>query len=48
MDDALLVRRLEGVADLPADAHRLVERNRSLGDAIRQRRPLDELEDERR
>ena len=35
------------LADLPADAHRLVERNRSLGDAIRQRRSLDELQDER-
>ena len=47
MDDALLVRRFEGAPDLPADAHRLVERNRSLGDAIRQRWSLDELEDER-
>ena len=47
MDDALLVRRFEGGPDLPADAHRLVDRNRSLGDAIRQGRPFDELEDER-
>ena len=48
MDDALLVRRFEGGADLPADAHRLVERNRSLRDAIRERWSLDELQDERR
>jgi hypothetical protein len=46
-DDVLLVRRLESGADLPADAHRLVERDRPLSNAIRQRWPLDELEDER-
>ena len=37
----------EGGGDLPADAYRLVERNWPLGDAIRQRWPLDELQDER-
>ena len=47
MDDALLVRALERVGDLPRDRQRVVERDRSLCDPIRQRRTLDELEDER-
>ncbi len=47
MDDAVLVRGLEGFGDLPGDRQRLVQRNGSLRDAIRERRSLDELEDER-
>ena len=47
MDDALVVRRLERVGDLPRDRHRLVERNRPLSDAVRERRPLDQLQHQR-
>ena len=47
MDDALLVRRFERVGDLPRDRQRFVERNRALRDAIGERRPFDQLEDER-
>ena len=42
MHDTLVVRGLERVADLPRDRQRFLERNRTLGDAIRKRRPLDE------
>jgi hypothetical protein len=46
MEMPLLVRRSEGAADLPGDAHRPVERNRSL--AMRSASvALDELQDER-
>ena len=47
MDDALLVRRLESDGDLPRDRDRLVERERPGRDAVRQRRPVDQLEHER-
>ena len=47
MDDALLVRRFERLGDLPRDRQRLVERNRALRDAIGERRPLDQFQDER-
>jgi hypothetical protein len=46
MDDALLVRHLKRVRDLARDDERLVERNRSLRNALRERRPLDELHHE--
>ena len=46
MDDAEIVRRLQGVGDLPSDARRFGERNRSLDDPISEGRTLDELEDE--
>ena len=47
MDDALLVRRFEADRDLSRDADGVLERDRTGRDAIRQRRPLDQLEDER-
>ena len=37
MDDALLVRRLERLGDLPRDRQRLVERDRAARDAIGER-----------
>jgi hypothetical protein len=37
VDDALFVRRFKRVGDLPRDRQRLVERNRSLRDAIGER-----------
>ena len=40
MDDALLVRGFERLGDLLRDRQRLVERNRALRDAIRERRRL--------
>ena len=43
MDDAVLVRDLERVGDLPRDVTHFIERNRTLCDPIRQRRALDEL-----
>ena len=46
MDDALLVRGVERVGDLPRDAERLVERSAALPDPLGQRRPLDQLHDE--
>ena len=48
MDDALLVRRFERLGDLPRDRQRLVERNRPARDAVGERRPFDQLQDERR
>ena len=36
MDDALLVRRFEGVGDLLRDRQRLIERDGSARDALRQ------------
>ena len=47
MDDALLVRGFEGFGNLLRDRQRLVDRNRSLRDPVRERRPLDQLHDER-
>ena len=46
MDDALLVRGLERLGDLSRDRESLRQRDRSLGDAIRQRRPVDQLHDQ--
>ena len=39
--------RLQRLGNLLGDRQRLIDRNRSLGNAIRQRRTFDELEDER-
>ena len=47
VDDALLVRGLERFRDLLRDRQGLVNRNRALGDALRERRPLDQLHDQR-
>ena len=46
MDDALLVRRLERVADLPGDGQSLVDRHRPLRQPFGERLPFDELEHE--
>ena len=37
----------EGLGDLLRDGERLVDRNRSLFDALRQRRPFDQFQDQR-
>ena len=47
MDDALLVRGLERVGDLPRDRQRLVHRNGTARDARGEVLALDELHDER-
>ena len=47
VDDALLVRRLEGAGHLQRNRHRFVERDRAPGDAIGERRSFDQLEHER-
>ena len=44
MDNALLVRRREGLGDLPGNRERLVERNGSTRDALRQILALDAFE----
>jgi hypothetical protein len=46
VDDALFVRRFDGFRDLPCDRQRLSDSDRSLRNAIRQRRPLDLFNDE--
>ena len=43
MDDALLVRGGEGVGDLRPELHHLVERQRALLQAIRERFALEQL-----
>ncbi len=47
MDDALLVRRYQRLGNLLGGREGFVERNRPLLVAIHQRRPLNQLEDER-
>ena len=47
MDDVLLVRGLKRIGDLSGDGQRLVERNGSLPDAIRERGTFDELQHQR-
>ena len=47
MDDALLVRRFEGLCDLLRDRQRFVERDRPARDALREILTLDELHHER-
>ena len=46
MDDAAFVRVVERVGDLPADGRRFVERQRTLLDALGQRRAVDQLHHE--
>ena len=47
MDDALLVRGLERVSDLPGESECLRDRQRAVRNHRRERRPLDELHDHR-
>ena len=47
VDDALLVRGLQGVRDLPGDGNRLIERNRTLDNTLGERGPLDQLHHQR-
>ena len=47
MNDALLVRRFQRLGDLPRDGQRLVEWNRPACDAVGERRPVDQLQDQR-
>jgi hypothetical protein len=46
MDDARFVRRLQSFGDLFRDGQRVVDRNRSLRDAVGESRPRDELQDQ--
>src|SRR5258705_5849025 len=46
MDDALLVRRFKGFGDLPRDWQRLVERNPTPRDPLRQVLTLDQFQHE--
>ena len=48
MDDGAIVRGLDSRRDLQADAKRLSQRHCPASDSIGQRRPLDELEHQRR
>ena len=41
------VRRFEGLGDLLGDGKGLIQRDSALRDAVRQRRPLDEFQDQR-
>jgi hypothetical protein len=43
MRDALLMRGLEPVGDLPCDGKRFLQRNRPFLDSCRERRPFDQL-----
>ena len=47
MDDALLVRGFEGLADLTRDRQGFIQRNRTTSDPIGQRVTFDQFEDER-
>ena len=47
VDDASFMRRLERLGDLTGDRQSLVDRNRTVGDAIRDRFALDEFQDQR-
>ena len=47
MDDALLMRGFERLADLARDRQRFLERNRTTRDPIGERVALDQFEDER-
>jgi len=46
MDDALPVRRVERLGHLSGDGERLVQREPPFGDAVGQRRSLDQLHDD--
>ena len=48
MDDAAFVRGLECLRDLRGDRQGVAQRHGAFGEPIRERRSLDELEDERR
>ena len=41
VDDAALMRGFEGLGDLLGDGQRLIERNRTLSDAVGKRGPFD-------
>ena len=47
MDDPLLVRRFKCFGNLPRDGQGVLERDRTLRDAIRERRPFDQLQYQR-
>ena len=47
MDDPLFVGRLERFRDLLGDRKRFTDRNGALGDAVGERRPFDQLQDQR-
>ena len=47
MNDAVLVRRLQGIGDLLQDRQRFVERHSSAGDPVGKILPLDEFHDQR-
>ena len=47
VDDTSIVRRFQRLGDLSGDWQGLVERDWSLRDAVGQRRPFDQLQDER-
>ena len=47
MDNALLVRRLERVGDLPRDGHDVLDRNRTTGDHLREVLAIHELHHQR-
>ena len=46
MNDALLVRRIQRLGDLPGNLQRLSQRKRPLRNQIGERRAVDELQDE--
>ena len=46
MNDPLVVRRLQGQCDLPANLQRFLEAERPTSQNLRERFALDELEDE--
>ncbi len=46
VDDPLFVRRFERLCDLAGDRQRVIDRNRSVGNAIGQCGPLDQFEHE--
>src|SRR5262245_3835718 len=47
MNDSLFMRRFKGLSDLPCDWKCLVDRNRSLRDAVGKRIAFDQLHDQR-
>ena len=47
MDDTLLMGRFECVGDLPGEPQGLFQRQRAGGKTILQRRPVDQLENQR-
>ena len=47
MDDPLLVRGFEGLGNLLRDGERLIHRDSALGNAVGQRRSLDQFHHER-